>query len=92
MVPPEMSAIFDIRLAIDVDLSSFERMVKNVNFFRSNFHSNESFRAKQINEWCREAGDDIKLKFRLKFPKAPITATDPSNPYWVAFKQATDKL
>lgn len=39
-----------------------------------------------------EAGGGIELKYINKNPKAPITATDDSNPYWVAFKSATDEL
>lgn len=45
-----------------------------------------------MNRWCEEAGGDIEIKFDFKNPRAPITATDNSNPYWVAFKSAIDKL
>lgn len=46
----------------------------------------------KINRWCDEAGGNIKIKFQSKDPKAPLTATDQTNPYWIAFKNATDEL
>lgn len=52
----------------------------------------EKFSTNQINQWCKNAGSDENLEFWLKFSKTPITATDASNPYWVAFKEATDEL
>lgn len=60
----------------------------------SEFHSVSivTFYIKQISQWCKEADSDVTMKFRLKFPKAPVTVTDASNPYWSAFKQATDEL
>lgn len=45
-----------------------------------------------MNMWCEEAGGDIDIKFRHKNPKAPITATNDSNPFWMAFKSAIDEL
>lgn len=47
---------------------------------------------KQINQWCQEAGGDIELRYIIKNPKAAITATDASNPFWMAFKSAVDEL
>jgi len=46
----------------------------------------------QIMEWCEEAGGDITLKHLLREPTAPVSRTDESNPFWLAFKAATDEL
>lgn len=46
----------------------------------------------QVKKWTHEAGGDIDVNFIHKNPKAPITATDASNPYWIAFKSAVDEL
>lgn len=70
VVPPQMNATFDFRLANDIVLEDFER---------------------QITDWCKEAGG-VKLHYIAKQPRAPVTATDASNPFWVAFKSATDEL
>lgn len=39
-----------------------------------------------------EAGGGIELEFDQRHPYVPPTATDESNPFWLAFKQATDEL
>lgn len=43
-------------------------------------------------EWCEEAGGDITLEHLLREPTAPVSKTDESNPFWLAFKAATDEL
>lgn len=51
----------------------------------------EKFEA-TLNQWCKEAGPDVWIEYiDKKLPVAP-TKLDDSNPYWLAFKQATDKL
>ncbi|KAK0086018.1 hypothetical protein PV325_004041 [Microctonus aethiopoides] len=42
--------------------------------------------------WCREAGDGVSIEFEQKNPKVESTKLDNSNPYWIAFKDACDKL
>ncbi|XP_073828399.1 aminoacylase-1B [Musca autumnalis] len=46
----------------------------------------------QLHKWCEEAGGDIDLTYDQKRPRVPPTAVDDTNPYWVAFKGATDEL
>lgn len=45
-----------------------------------------------INQWCKEAGPGIWIEYEQKQPQIPPTKLDNSNPYWIAFKEATDKL
>lgn len=46
----------------------------------------------QIHKWCQEAGGGIKIVYEKKDKKAPITITDGSNPFWVAFESAIKEL
>ncbi|KAM8716719.1 hypothetical protein ACLKA7_003570 [Drosophila subpalustris] len=46
----------------------------------------------QLNKWCEEAGGGIEIEFEQKHPYVKPTAIDDDNPFWVAFKQATDEL
>ncbi|XP_037050135.1 aminoacylase-1-like [Bradysia coprophila] len=71
VIPPTLSATFDIRVANDVNVEDLK---------------------KTIQRWCQEAGGDIEMKFIAKNPKAPATAINDSNPYWVAFKSAVDEM
>lgn len=45
-----------------------------------------------IHNWCAEAGSDIYITYSQKQPQVPVTKLDDSNPYWIAFKAATDEL
>ncbi|KAJ3643732.1 hypothetical protein Zmor_026426 [Zophobas morio] len=45
-----------------------------------------------INQWCKEAGSGIWIEYEQKQPQVPSTKLDNSNPYWLAFKEASDKL
>ncbi|EFA10313.1 Aminoacylase-1-like Protein [Tribolium castaneum] len=45
-----------------------------------------------LRQWCKEAGPGVTIEFELKQSKIPPTKLDDSNPYWIAFKKATDKL
>ncbi|XP_017026519.1 aminoacylase-1-like [Drosophila kikkawai] len=47
-----------------------------------------------LHKWCAEAGGDIEFEFGSQWHKGhiPPTATDASNPFWLAFKSATDEL
>ncbi|KNC28371.1 hypothetical protein FF38_01389 [Lucilia cuprina] len=51
----------------------------------------KEFEAK-LHQWCKEAGGDIEITYDQKRPRVAPTATDDSNPYWVAFKKATDEM
>ncbi|XP_015521691.1 aminoacylase-1-like [Neodiprion virginianus] len=42
--------------------------------------------------WCKEAGDDVHVKFEQKNEKIETTKVDSTNPFWVEFKKASDKL
>lgn len=45
-----------------------------------------------INQWCKEAGEGIFIEYEQKQPQVAVTKLDSSNPFWIAFKQAADKL
>ncbi|XP_011177299.1 aminoacylase-1 [Zeugodacus cucurbitae] len=55
-------------------------------------HVDHDAHEKQLNKWCEEAGGGIEIKFEQKQPKVEATKIDDSNPYWLAFKQATTEL
>lgn len=46
----------------------------------------------QIKQWCIEAGGGVTIKPILTDAEASITKTDNSNPFWVAFENATKEL
>lgn len=71
VVPNELVAVFDIRLAPDVDHVDFESRIK---------------------KWCKEAGDDVFYTFEEKNDYVANTKLDDTNPFWLAFKDTTDKL
>lgn len=45
-----------------------------------------------INKWCKEAGPNVTIEYKQKDSLGGVTAVDKTNPFWVAFKSATDKL
>ncbi|KAG6456639.1 aminoacylase-1 isoform X2 [Manduca sexta] len=45
-----------------------------------------------INQWCKEAGEGITLEYEQKNTYVECTKIDGTNPYWVAFKTATDEM
>ncbi|XP_023954496.2 aminoacylase-1 [Bicyclus anynana] len=45
-----------------------------------------------IKQWCIEAGDGVTYEFEQKDVYVAPTSVDSTNPYWVAFKAAIDKL
>lgn len=47
---------------------------------------------KTVTRWCKEAGDDVYFKFEQKNEEIDVTKLDSTNPYWVAFKKASDDL
>lgn len=47
---------------------------------------------KQIKDWCSKAGSDVWIEWEQKEPPVPATKLDNCNPFWLAFKQATDDL
>ncbi|XP_025834409.1 aminoacylase-1 isoform X2 [Agrilus planipennis] len=71
VVPPELIAVFDIRIPVTVDIVEFEN---------------------NINKWCKEAGEGIWIEYEQKQDQVPVTKLDKTNPFWVAFKEATDEL
>ncbi|KAH8267271.1 hypothetical protein KR018_000669 [Drosophila ironensis] len=46
----------------------------------------------QLEEWCQEAGGDIELTYEQKQPRVQPTPIDCSNPFWMAFTEATNEL
>lgn len=45
-----------------------------------------------VNEWCKEAGEGVTIEYTRKERQIPVTKLDATNPYWVAFKKASDDL
>lgn len=45
-----------------------------------------------MERWCLETGGGIELKYIEKDQRAPVTPTDDSNTFWVAFKNTFDEL
>ncbi|KAI8043868.1 hypothetical protein M5D96_000011, partial [Drosophila gunungcola] len=48
--------------------------------------------ALDLNKWCDDVGGGIEITYEQKQPKVPPTAIDDSNPFWLAFKEATEEL
>lgn len=46
----------------------------------------------QIKQWCEEAGGNITIKQFGEAVKEPVTIVDDTNPFWMAFKNATDEV
>lgn len=46
----------------------------------------------QINQWCEEAGGNITINFHIRDPNGAASIIDDRNPFWTAFKNATDEL
>ncbi|KAF5298075.1 hypothetical protein FQA39_LY11843 [Lamprigera yunnana] len=47
---------------------------------------------KTILSWCKEAGEDVWIKYEQKQPQIPATPLNDSNEYWMAFKKAFDNM
>lgn len=45
----------------------------------------------KIHRWCTEAGGNITVNTLEKGEKEKSTPVDDSNPFWLAFKNATDQ-
>lgn len=45
-----------------------------------------------INKWCEEAGQGVHIDYEQKEPQIEITKLDASNPFWLPFKEAIQKL
>lgn len=45
-----------------------------------------------VNEWCKESGQGIYIEWEQKDPQVEVTKLDCSNPFWTAFKSATDDM
>lgn len=91
VVPAEMRAVFDMRISANADLDEFEKQVRNYNnnFCSCHFVHTFSLKFQKINRWCEEAGGNITINYLEKRGKEKATAVDDSNPFWVAFDEAT---
>ena len=45
-----------------------------------------------MNDWCKQAGDGIEIKFIQKLQRIEPTKLDENNSYWLAFKKVFDDL
>ncbi|KAJ8920151.1 hypothetical protein NQ315_011811 [Exocentrus adspersus] len=45
-----------------------------------------------MNKWCRDAGQGVYIEYEQKQPQISPTKLDNTNPFWVAFKEASDEL
>ncbi|KAH8382466.1 hypothetical protein KR009_003685 [Drosophila setifemur] len=92
VVPPLLTVCFDCRLALDVEHQEFEDQVGALIIYRNlNLIINMILFLK-LQRWCMEAGGGIELTYEQKQPRVLPTAIDSSNPFWLAFKEATDEL
>lgn len=92
VVPADIKLVFDIRLAVGLDQDEFEIMVRKSTIKLSQCIPKMFNLLLKINQWCEEAGGDITIRHILRDPTAPVSITDDRNPFWVAFKSATDEL
>ncbi|XP_053612517.1 aminoacylase-1-like [Plodia interpunctella] len=46
----------------------------------------------RIKAWCKDAGEGVTFEFEQRNPYVECTKTDASNPFWTAFKGATDEM
>lgn len=46
----------------------------------------------QLNDWCRDAGEDVTMEFLIKSPFVEPTKLDDSNVFWIEFEKATKEL
>ncbi|KAF2895249.1 hypothetical protein ILUMI_10922 [Ignelater luminosus] len=47
---------------------------------------------KTLDEWCKEAGEGVWIEYQHKDSLITPTRLDESNPYWIAFKKASDDM
>uniref|UniRef100_A0A8C8W7E7 N-acyl-aliphatic-L-amino acid amidohydrolase n=1 Tax=Peromyscus maniculatus bairdii TaxID=230844 RepID=A0A8C8W7E7_PERMB len=47
---------------------------------------------KQLETWCREAGEGVTFEFAQKFTEPRMTRPDDSNPWWAAFSGACKEM
>lgn len=93
VVPPELSAIFDIRLDVDIDHTAFENQVSFKNISDEVYcKKTKNILSFKLNQWCAEAGGDIEVKYAMKTPKAPTSIADSTNPVWVVLQDTTKEL
>lgn len=71
VIPSKLSAIFALRVAIDVNLTELRN---------------------KIQEWCHEAGDDVRCNELQLDTDQLATKLDNSNIWWLAFKEASSKM
>ncbi|KAH8241931.1 hypothetical protein KR038_000775, partial [Drosophila bunnanda] len=45
-----------------------------------------------LHKWCDDVGGGIEITYEQKQPRVLPTAIDDSNPFWLAFKEATDEM
>lgn len=46
----------------------------------------------QLQKWCEESGDGIKLTFLAKDERVEPTKLDETNPYWIAFQNKANEM
>ncbi|KAB0792729.1 hypothetical protein PPYR_14688 [Photinus pyralis] len=42
--------------------------------------------------WCKAAGENVWIEYKQKLPQIPATKLDHSNPFWIAFRTASEKM
>lgn len=45
-----------------------------------------------LKKWCDEAGEGVWIEYQQKQLQVPVTRLDESNPFWMAFKEASDGM
>lgn len=46
----------------------------------------------RMQQWCKEAGEDVIIDFHEKGEFVPPTKTDETNKFWTAFKKTTEDM
>lgn len=101
VIPAEMSATFDIRVSVNADLDEFRELVhlflqsfvrfcvvwSDCFIFYKNFIADIFHKKIQ-----HEAGGNITIIHHGDGIKEKMTVVNDTNPFWVAFKNATDQV
>lgn len=101
VIPPELSASFDIRISASVDVDEFkDQVLISNNFFPHSFSYfvyqfyffSLNFVLK-VKRWCDEANGNVTIRNldNGDLAREVPTRVDGSNPFWVAFKNGIEE-
>lgn len=88
VVPPTLEAVFDMRLALNVDHDAYEKQVRAIVMLLPltmgayiHIYINITFllylcTSIQLQQWCEEAGGGVEIVYEQKQPKVEATKID----------------